>query len=273
MLLVFFKILVRQPNPLKFSGSYIYNRICSLCSQIRLHSSAKHCSLWVFISCTLTWVEIDLSLWLHHKLFTIILLYSIQPHPFACKHAVFCMLEVQAQALSSCSVLPTRVLHCLPLLSIGLQVGSASGKLWKTGAWEEGRSQGISPSPVCLRGWWWAHSSSCIFSAVTSIRHPPPWLSTFQTVLTMDAAPAKRPQLGPCHITSFLSLSLQRNASTFCCATLGYFTISCLASQLVTHLCKQLFFFKIPLSGKLRMVSAFVTNLSEIHGFIPFLGC
>ena len=39
------------------------------------------------------------------------------------------------------------------------------------------------------------------------------WLSTFQTVLTMDAARAKLPQLGPCHITSFLSLSLQRNAS------------------------------------------------------------
>ena len=210
MLLVF-KILVRQPNPLKFSGSYIYNGICSLCSQISPHSSAKHCSLWVFIVCTLTWVEIDLSLWLHHKLFTFILLYSIQPHPFTCKHAVFCVFEAQAHPLSFCSVLPTRVLHCLPLLSVGLQVGSASGRLCKTGAWEEGRSQGISPSPICLRRWWWSHSSSCIFSGVTFIRHlPPPWLSTFQTVLTVDAAPAKVPQLGPCPIISFLSFPSEK---------------------------------------------------------------
>lgn len=154
MLLVF-KILVRQPNLLKFSGSYVYNGI--LLSLFPNQPSFICNIVPEVFSSTLTWVEIDLSLWLHHNCSP--LFYCIQYNLIftACPFPVF-NVEAQSPILCPSPVLscPTKVLLCLPLLSVGLQVGSASGWLWKTGAWEEGEARGISPSPICLRGWWWS---------------------------------------------------------------------------------------------------------------------
>lgn len=155
----------------------------------------------------------------------------------------FGVFEAQAHPLSfSCSVLPTKVLLCLPLLSVGLQVGSASGVIVKDrsmGRKGEARvflprlsaSGGGGGPTAAAAASLWSHSSDIfLLHDLAPSRQSSPWMQLQPNCPSWGLV-----------TSSPSSLSLQRNASPLCCSTPGYFTISCLASQLVTHLCKHVF--------------------------------
>lgn len=126
----------------------------------------NHCSLWGFISCTLTPVEIDLFLWLHHKLFTLILQHK--PHPFICSTSlvpVWCSDPYSVPPLLFPAWWDRYI--SLPLLSTGFQVGSVSWRF--VNDWLLGEASVFLP-PLSVSGeGGGSHSSSCMFSMVTLI--------------------------------------------------------------------------------------------------------
>lgn len=111
-----------------------------------------------------TWI--DLFLWLHHKLFALILQHK--PHPFICSTSlmpVWCSDPYSVPPLLFPAWWDRYI--SLPLLSTGFQVGSVSWRF--VNDWLLGEASVFLP-PLSVSGeGGGSHSSSCMFSMVTLI--------------------------------------------------------------------------------------------------------
>lgn len=204
---VFFILLIRQPNPLIFSDSYIYSQICSLSSQTSPQSSTR------------TLFSVGLYQLYSHpsRNWSLPLVPPSTVHPYLIAQTTPLLHAMQVFGLSEAqSILcPSPALSCLVgllpyitrhLLSTGIQVDSASGRPWMDWSMGEGKKPEYFSLPICLRVGWWYHKQQlhllCWWHQADSFSFLA-WLSTLQTAPTLGAVTAWLPEVWASSITPF----------------------------------------------------------------------